>query len=195
MGLIRILKTVNRRNPPVVMQMGGSDFKDFGLYSKMWFDFSTVPFSKLRILKFSQQMYEIQYSLDYNESNLVDSNIRRAERSKKMMTIKSAEPEIMTKVGELLEIKKKHLQQIFAYMTPADIQYYKIILKLEGESLANHNQSGVVEQSNSQCSHNVGPKTKASSIRKPIKSLIRNTSATKNTTRVKKTKTNPKIVP
>lgn len=137
MGLIRLLKNVNIRNPFVIIQMQPFDVKDFGKYSKICFQYKSVPFSKLKMLRFTQIQYELEYSLDYETLNMTNTVIRRTvTRLRKKKGEKQEVPilqdieTVTLKTGGISQEKSKHLLSMFKYMSSADQAYYKVILKL-----------------------------------------------------------------
>lgn len=133
LGLLRVLKQINRKNPFTVIQMIPNDFKDFEKCSKM-FNYKSLPFSKLKMLKFGTNPYTLQYSIDYDETNLTEVNLKPLEISRRKSREKYSlnpliEPPMIKKMTKISEVKKKHISSMFLYMNPQDITFYETIFR------------------------------------------------------------------
>lgn len=136
-GLLRILKNVNRKNPFVIIQMKSSDFRNFSKYTKTCFDYKHVPFSSLKILNLKKVEHELEYSLDYKSESLKSVSIRKQavklRRNKNVFPNVPNVPVDIEPISEQRIISKEkssHLISMFKYMGTADISYYKTILKI-----------------------------------------------------------------
>ena len=107
------------------MQMLPSDFKDFSSYGSKY-NFTSVPFSKLKTVTFTRQLFVVRYTLDYDSKKYVEENIRRLTRRSEC---ELSEPQILRKQVEISDLKKKHLISMFTYMSSYDVAYYKTIFK------------------------------------------------------------------
>lgn len=131
-GLLRVMKNINRKRPYKLIQLQPNDFKDFAECAKV-FDYKGIPYSKLKMLKFSSPLHIISYSLNYNENDFVEVNVRptiRSKRNQSENTYELKEPRISSKTSSIPDLKKKHLQKMFQYMGEVDISYYNTILKI-----------------------------------------------------------------
>lgn len=78
-GLVRITKSVSTSNPYKVIRMKGSDSRDFVVTAKL-LNYKTIPFTKLSVLVFTQQLSVVQFKLSHDSYELVNAaNIRYTE--------------------------------------------------------------------------------------------------------------------
>lgn len=136
-GLIRLLKNVNVKKPLTIIQMQPTDFNDFSKYSKLCCDYRSVNFTKLKILKLTQNWNEVECSLDYSLDYLNKVSLRRQTRTSgknKVLDIPPLENIEKMKTNNISAEKQKHLVAMFKYMPVSDITYYKVILKLGNRS-------------------------------------------------------------
>lgn len=75
LSFIRNLKSVNKRQPYVILQMKNDDFKDYESCSKQ-LAFKKIPFSKVASLKFSQNVAEIEYKNSHSEEIFTKVSLR-----------------------------------------------------------------------------------------------------------------------
>lgn len=135
-GLIALLKEVNPKNPMNIMEMESEDFKDYKHYGTQHYNFAKVPFTKVRVIKFTQSL-DVKYCVGYDESESLNISVQLVKGTQEnklknsMFSLK-----IVSKVPELSDIKKKHLILMFEYMSTADIQYYESVCKLNRSQLA-----------------------------------------------------------
>lgn len=65
LGLLRLLPTVNRKNPFKVFYMRATDFKEYQKAAEV-LHFKVVPFASVKQLKFnSSQIFHVQYKLQH----------------------------------------------------------------------------------------------------------------------------------
>ncbi|GBL91819.1 hypothetical protein AVEN_172744-1 [Araneus ventricosus] len=80
-GLIRILKQVNRRHPYRVIQMWPDDFKDYQGTAKL-LNYKIVAFASVVILKFSRTLHTVNFKTSHDKLEPENSvNIKFAETS------------------------------------------------------------------------------------------------------------------
>lgn len=141
-GLLKILKHVNKKNPYVVIQMQHKDFLDFADSSKEFF-FQQVPFTKLCSITFTQVFGEINY-MEANSTDSKTVNIKSASKAKERCRRKSPDstsdsprtnllgykaPRAILKPQILSTNKKRDLKLMERFMPLLDREYYKCILK------------------------------------------------------------------
>lgn len=122
-SLIELLKTVNRTNPYKIIEMVPEDFIDFGEYAKQHYNFT-----KLRVIKFTQSMSNVEYCLSYDESLSIIASVQLAGATD---ILHCNELKLVSKPPELSELKQRHLILMFDYMSPTDIEYYENVLNLD----------------------------------------------------------------
>lgn len=72
LGLVRILKSVDRHNPYYVIQMKTSDFKDLGAVAKL-LNYKCVPFTQVAELKFTQVFATVFYKVSHDDYEPVNA--------------------------------------------------------------------------------------------------------------------------
>lgn len=132
-GLIRLLKLVNRKQPYKIIQMQATDFRDYSTASKL-FNYKEVPFSKVSTLRFTQSLPEIQYKLCHRETALLTVNIRLSERAHRNSKGKednntsvfiTSRSKVVTIKPVLSAEKIKDFKLMLKFMAPQDSDFYK----------------------------------------------------------------------
>ena len=113
-GLIRMLKQVNRKNPYRVIQMKPRDFKDYSLTAKL-FNYKSVPFSNVAVLKFTQTSHIIHFKSSHDRNEPMNCanvkfnekpNRKNAATSPTTSTVLNVKPKIQNCTKELADLKK-----------------------------------------------------------------------------------------
>lgn len=139
LGLIKLLKTVNRKRPYRVLQMRETDFYDYASTAKL-LNYKNVPFSKVAVLKFTRILPEVQYKLNHSQSEFETVNIRHLERPRRCGSQKEqkkdplpqvflARPPVIRKTTLISAAKVNDLKLMLKFMPPEDQEYYKTELK------------------------------------------------------------------
>ncbi|GBN01884.1 hypothetical protein AVEN_63112-1 [Araneus ventricosus] len=142
-GLIRILKQVNRRHPCRVIQMRPDDFKDFQGMAKLSI-YKNVPFTSVAILKFSRTLHTVNLKTFHDKLEPENSaNIKFAETSKSgsrkhIKQIKTSEncnlsviqvtPKVQKAAKEVSDQEKKNIKTAFPFVRIQDRECYIAIL-------------------------------------------------------------------
>lgn len=140
LGLIRILKSLNRNHPVRVLQMNEKDFFDFASSSKH-LNFKLVPFFQVSTISFCQTLHEVTYSTSFLESAETKVNLRFVEKpSRKSASTKRSEgnvpiwqllaPENLKCKPTLPEDKIKDIKSMFKFMPLQDREFYTVVLKI-----------------------------------------------------------------
>ncbi|KAG8321733.1 hypothetical protein J6590_041185 [Homalodisca vitripennis] len=137
-GLIRILKQVNRTNPYRVIQMKQTYFKDFSATSQL-LNYKLIPFTQVGVLKFTQVLHIVDYKTSHdwyeplNRVNLKYNETPKRTKSHSSLSSSSVlnvTPKLQTFRMEMSEAKKKDIKAAFPYMPLQDRDYYKAVLNL-----------------------------------------------------------------
>lgn len=138
-GLIRILKQVNRSNPYRVIQMRPHDFKEYSTTAKL-FNYKLIPFTQVSVLSFSQTSHIVQYKTShdrYEPMNCV--NVKFNETPKRKRTIEgpastssvfNVKPKVQACTKDVPELKKMDIKAAFQFMPLQDREYYRAVLKI-----------------------------------------------------------------
>lgn len=136
LGLIRLMKDVNRKRPYRILELNENDFYNYESCAKK-FNYRVVPFSSLKMIRYSQQLITISYSLNYDTESYKDVSIRPPERRnrKKGATSGTSENDICdppkdNKNKSMANNKVADLKAMFKYMPNQDVSFYKDILNL-----------------------------------------------------------------
>lgn len=132
-GLIRLMKTVNRKHPLRILQMNSSDFKDFSASTRE-FSFKDVPFTQLTSIRFTQSLHEIEYQINFN-TPWINVNLNRKERkSRKSTEVKYKvctlhEPQTLNRNPKLPAKKIQDIVDMMPYMPSVDQNYFKDVIR------------------------------------------------------------------
>lgn len=146
LGLIRILKTSNRKSPLPVLQMKEDDFFDFGGSAKS-LNIKLVQFFKVCRVEFSQTLHEVKFKTSFTEVeqtvNLLFQNMQSTpSRNKSSMKTGNQTTRPRPSVSELIrpsELKCKQIlpadkikdiKDMFKFMPIHDREFYSTVLKL-----------------------------------------------------------------
>lgn len=141
-ALIRLLKSVNRKKPFIIMQMRQADYKNYHDLSKK-LEYKNIPFSKVQILRFTQSRFHVEFSLgfstEFKEVSIAPAEKKLSRRpevpsndlnklSQNDLVCRTIQP----RKGEtgIKAEKKDHLISMFIYMSQQDIEYYKVCLDI-----------------------------------------------------------------
>jgi hypothetical protein len=95
-GLIRILRSINRYNPYRIIQMKSDDFKNFGQTAKL-FNYKAVPFTQVSTLKFHQTLGIVFYKTSHDEYEPINmADIKFLETPKR-----NTRPDLKKKPGKV----------------------------------------------------------------------------------------------
>lgn len=133
LGILRALKTINRKKPFQILQMVPEDFKNFADCAKK-FNYKNIPFSNVTRLKFTQRLLEVEYKKTHDdEENFTSVSLKYGEKKRKfsentISKLLEVTPQpLATGVG-LSDEKKSHLRAMLPYMPLQDRAYYNVIL-------------------------------------------------------------------
>lgn len=140
LGLVRILKTLNRSHPIRVLQMREHDFFDFGLAAKT-LNFKQIPFFQVSLLEFNQVLHEVSFKTSFADVNMTTVNLRFMQTKSRKCTSKTTDlgntpvwkmilPNPLQLKPTLPADKVKDIKDMFKYMPLQDRDYYSVILKL-----------------------------------------------------------------
>lgn len=144
LGLIRVLKGINRQHPIRVLQMSAKDFFDFESASKA-LNFKSVPFFQVSILVFTKILHQVSYKTSFLQCNENLTNLRftvssnKKARNSKMKKREGDSsipiwrlimPRNLTSKQALPEDKVKDIKSMFRFMPIQDREYYTTVLKL-----------------------------------------------------------------
>lgn len=135
-GLIRILKSINRQNPYKIIQMKPQDFKDFASCAKL-LNYKNVPFSQVSSLHFTRSFSVVYFKTSYDECEPTNcTNIRfletrrRQSSNGKTTTVFDVRPKVLGTAIEVPEGKKADIKTAFPFMPLVDREFYRVILKI-----------------------------------------------------------------
>lgn len=138
LGLVRILKSVNRHNPYRVIQMKTNDFKDFGGAAKL-LNYKCVPFTQVSQLKFTQVFSTVFYKVSHDDYEPVNAAsikfLETPRRDKKVsspcsQSVFDVKPKQQKYSVEFPEAKKKDIKDSLVFMPLQDRDYYTTLLHL-----------------------------------------------------------------
>lgn len=134
-GLIRILKSINPKNPYRVLQMKPSDFKDYAVTAKL-FNYKDVPFTQVASVKFTQSYSDVFYKTSHdplepeNCGNIKHNetpNRKTKKKSQQPLNVFSIKPSVSRFSQEISKEKQKDIKAAFPYMPLIDREYYTAI--------------------------------------------------------------------
>lgn len=152
LGLIRILKSINRQHPIRVLQMGENDFYAFGTASKS-LNFKLIPFFQVSVLVFTQTLHEVSYKTSFLQKTLKTENLRLTQKPKRKDSVKKGKgngkivrqktpseesipvwkliipPKLKCKPN-LPADKVNDIKDMFRFMPLQDREFYSVVLKL-----------------------------------------------------------------
>jgi hypothetical protein len=122
----RLISISNRKNSYQIIKLKKKqDFKGFHLCSKIY-NYKLIPFTKVFRLKFTRNLFEVQYrtSLD---TNFIVINIRNFERksrnAKKTNEIPFPTPKINNKFITISNDKKRDIESMISWCPTGDKTY------------------------------------------------------------------------
>jgi hypothetical protein len=142
LGLIRILKTINRKSPLRVLQLKDDDFFGFGEAAKKSLNFKLVPFFKVCAIEFSQTLHEVKFKTSFTEDEQ-KVNLRFMQTpSRKKSTMKNQSSSPSPPVWKMIQPSKlkcqptlpadkvKDIKSMYKFMPLQDREFYTVVLKL-----------------------------------------------------------------
>ena len=129
-GLIRLLKRVNRSNPMRLLQMKLDDFKDFAAIAQMG-DYKLVPFTKVKSLLYEQNQpklvkYKTSFTSDWVEVNVIE---RRTRAGLCEPQFEVRDPGLAKPSGGLSEAKKADIKAMLKFMPLNDKDFMSSLVK------------------------------------------------------------------
>lgn len=126
-SLLRVLKTVRRKKPFIIIQMERRNFMDFQK-SSATLKFSDIPYSKAKCLNYTRDLpFRVEYKLSFSETQFADGVIRKPFTRGCNVDITMPVVKPSTKVPSLSKEKQKDIASMLQYMSDVDRQYYLAI--------------------------------------------------------------------
>lgn len=136
LSFIRNLKSVNLRKPYCILQLTDEDFKDFESCSKK-FAYHQIPFSKVVAVKFTQNLWEVEYKLQF-ENDFIKKSLhpergtvrgRRTSETRVTPMILNIKPKVLNAKNSLSDDKIKALKKMMnGCMPDLDKKYFSAFL-------------------------------------------------------------------
>jgi len=121
----RLISISNRKNSYQIIELKKQDFKDFDLCSKIY-NYKLIPFTKVFQLKFTRNLFEVQYRTCL-DTNFIVINIRNFERksrnAKKSNEIPFPTPKINNKFVTISNDKKRDIESMISWCPTEDKIY------------------------------------------------------------------------
>ncbi|KAL1490036.1 hypothetical protein ABEB36_013947 [Hypothenemus hampei] len=114
--------------------MKPENFYDFAEYSKIY-AFKNIPFSKVVNIRFTQNIFEVEYKTEYDaeyQKISIKNCLKRLGR-KRVAKPKEVfpQPKILKKAPEISASKRDALCSMMSVMNQQDKEFYKTLLKIK----------------------------------------------------------------
>jgi len=128
-GLVRVLKQVNVKQPFVIIQM--REFMDYKAAAKK-LNFSSLPFTKVKLIKYikSESSVKLQIGMTFGQpvvDVVYDTPVRGCRRTLSEQRLAFPEITAVTTATPLSAEKVRDLKEMFKFMDEVDVSYYQTI--------------------------------------------------------------------
>ena len=130
-GLLRMLKKVNRSKPLKIIQIKSQDFKDFASIARQG-KYDRVPFTQVKALLYKQVEpkvldYKTQFSDKWVTKNVVERQLTRSN-VKNNLQYQVPEPEVARAGEGLPQAKKADIRSMLKFMPAGDKDFMSLLV-------------------------------------------------------------------